>query len=482
MNGRAKQGIFERYGLSQVSGLIACFSLLLFCCSAFRHAVFSSTAFDLGIFDQALWQLSRGFSPNVSLLGMNILADHGAFILYPLSLAYHVFPSPYVILAIQSLMLSFGALPVLLLAQHYGLNPRSQIVCVLVYLLHPCVFNANLFDFHPETIGIPFVLLVVLMAERRRFVAALGCAVIVMSCKEVLSLSVAALGVCFALKQHRRFGLGLVVFGVSWFVVVTQVIMPHVPGGAMPNAFLRYSFLGDSLWDKVKTVAGSPWTTLLRAHPFESGSYLIQLVLPCFWVFGRSTAVYLPALIPIVALNALSTLELQRSLRLQYSLPLIPIFSLMAMERLRSLEGMPSWFTLKRAELWSLLCFAAPLLAGNTLLFGRYPVAWAPVGETRSFYSAVEAITPDASVLASSRIVPHVAHRVGLGLIDERRFGNEEDAAKSIEEYQYIIIDLSNFGSGGEQNAQRVLERVVRRSASFSKVLEAQGVAVYRHQ
>lgn len=59
-------------------GFITCASaLVLFGCSSLRHQLFHSAAWDLGIFDQAVYLISQGQSPISSFLGFHILGDHG---------------------------------------------------------------------------------------------------------------------------------------------------------------------------------------------------------------------------------------------------------------------------------------------------------------------------------------------------------------------------------------------------------------------
>ena len=70
---------------------------------------FHSTAYDLGIFDQAVYLISRGEPPISTLLGFHILGDHAALIWYPISLLYKIYPSVYWLFGIQSIALSVGA-------------------------------------------------------------------------------------------------------------------------------------------------------------------------------------------------------------------------------------------------------------------------------------------------------------------------------------------------------------------------------------
>ena len=90
--------------------LVAIATMVLFVCSSLRHALFQSTAFDLGIFDNAIYLISQGQEPIVSFRGLHILGDHAAWILYPLGLLYAVVPDVHWLFAVQGLSLALGAI------------------------------------------------------------------------------------------------------------------------------------------------------------------------------------------------------------------------------------------------------------------------------------------------------------------------------------------------------------------------------------
>src|SRR5690242_2927548 len=62
--------------------------LIFFWCSSLRHALFNSTGWDLGIFDQVVYLISQGKPPISSFIHVHILGDHAAWIFYPLALLY----------------------------------------------------------------------------------------------------------------------------------------------------------------------------------------------------------------------------------------------------------------------------------------------------------------------------------------------------------------------------------------------------------
>jgi uncharacterized membrane protein len=135
--------------------LVGSSTLFLFFCSSLRHALFKSNAYDLGLFDQFTYLLSQGLPPIVSLAGYHFLGDHAAVIFYPLAGLYWLYADVHWLFLIQSLSLALGSLAVWGLARQAGLTTSHAKIIAIAYLLYPLVFNANLYDFHPEAIAIP---------------------------------------------------------------------------------------------------------------------------------------------------------------------------------------------------------------------------------------------------------------------------------------------------------------------------------------
>ena len=69
---------------------------------------FGLNAFDLGIFDQGLWLLSRFESPFITVRGLHLLADHSSYIMLPLAPLYWIAPHAEVLLIFTVVLLAIG--------------------------------------------------------------------------------------------------------------------------------------------------------------------------------------------------------------------------------------------------------------------------------------------------------------------------------------------------------------------------------------
>ena len=224
--------------------LISISSIILFIASSVRHALFQSTAFDLGIFDNGVYLISQGKTPYVTFRELNILGDHAAWILYPIALLYKIYPNVHWLFAVQAIALSLAALPTWYLAKLEGLKESQANTIALVYLLYPLIFNINLFDFHPEVIAISAILWAVLAARLNKLLWFCVAITIILGCKAVLALTVIAMGIWWLIWEKKRlYGIIAVVAGLSWFIIATQIIIPHF-SGQEAAAVGRYTFFG----------------------------------------------------------------------------------------------------------------------------------------------------------------------------------------------------------------------------------------------
>ncbi|XTZ19597.1 MAG: DUF2079 domain-containing protein, partial [cyanobacterium endosymbiont of Rhopalodia fuxianensis] len=233
-------------------------TIILFACASLRHFLFQSNALDLGWFDQSIFLISRGKTPIVSFVDNHILGDHAAFILYPLALFYVIYANVHWLFAIQAVALGFGAVPVYRLALKSGLQKNLALTMSEVYLLYPLVFNLNLFDFHSEVIALPILFWAILEVKNNNFWRFLLAIIIILSCKAVLSLTVAAMGLwLFFFERKRLYGSIALGLGLFWLLITTQVIIPQFSGDKVA-ALGRYSFLGDSVGEIIKNLFLNP--------------------------------------------------------------------------------------------------------------------------------------------------------------------------------------------------------------------------------
>ena len=455
--------------------LVAIASVILFGSSSLQLWLFRAGN-DLGFFDQLVYLLSRGQSPVSTLLeGVHLIGDHGAIILYPLALLYVIYPSVYWLLAVQAIALSCGAIPLYFLGRKSGLSVGYARRVALCYVLYPAVFNINFYtEFRPETIAVPALLWAVLAAKKKS-VAQLAIAIIlVLSCKETMSLTVVGLGLWLAIFGRRlSYGLGCIVAGVMWFGFAAVYLIPTYRGGHQMAGTWHYESLGTSLTEIALKVITNPQIFLSRAVASDRLFYYLLLILPIILgLHWRKISAMLPAL-PMLGLNILSDFPRQRDLIHQYSLPIIPFLFVWLIASLVYLakHRQRSWLSKRILVVWSIIAWLA--LAKYGYFWTRYAPLYANVNAVRG---AVDLVESDAKVLTSGYIAPHISHRSTLMLLGND--GNVERVAQY--DLDTVLIAKQHLGLGtSPQVAEETIKELLE-SSEFKLVYQQQDVYLFK--
>lgn len=428
--------------------------LILFVCSSVRHQLFQSTALDLGYFDQAIYLISQGLPPVVSFWGYHVMGGHADWIIYGIAGFYKLYPSVYWLFAIQALSLAAGALPSWHLARQVGLGGSQATAIALVYLLYPLVFNLNLFDFHPEVIALPLLLWAVWSARSNRIGWFTLCVVLILGCRDALSITVAAMGLwLIAVEKKRTCGAIALSLGTTWFLLATQVVIPYFrPLGV--ESVTRYAYLGDSLPEVIANLFLKPGLILGRVFSLDTIIYLALIGVPLVWgISSRHLLPLLPA-VPTFLINILSESPAQRDLLHQYSLPAVPFLLLAA---IASLATGATWFRRPRwIVLWALVSFLA--LAKYTFFGSLYLTRLASLSATQAAMSRLHQLEEldgsKESVLTTSYIAPHLTHRTALEYTKLAAPPNRLDA------FRYVLLNLQDPGwASSPELAQTLLQK-----------------------
>ncbi|MGG6263858.1 DUF2079 domain-containing protein [Leptolyngbya sp. AN03gr2] len=417
-------------------------SILFFLTSSFKHLIFLSSAWDMGIFDQAVYLISQGLEPISSYMGFHVLGDHAALILYPLALLYKIYPSTNWLLAVQAIALASGIIPAWKLAQHAGLTVSQSKWVILTYLLYPVLFSKNQFHFHPESIAIPAFLWAIWAAQTRKIWLFSFAIALILSCKAVLSLTVFAMGIWLWKFEHRRnYGLIAIVAGLLWFVVSTQIIIPHFGGNSaeIGRHLYRYGDLGNSFSEVAITAVTKPWLVIDQLVSRANIKYLIQLTLPIVWALSPQSIVPLIGAIPCISLNLLSISAPQKSLVFQYSLPVLPFVVMTVITAFKLNQG---WIRKKRLILLCLLT-GFIFFSAVSRSYEYFPM----FDNWRAKREAVALVPPSASVLTVMDVAPHLSHRPNINTITIAF-----DAAKALDlttipNYEAVLLDVRRTNS-----------------------------------
>jgi uncharacterized membrane protein len=404
-------------------------------CSALRHDLLQSNAYDLGLFDQWVWLIGRGLEPVSSMEHVHVLADHGAWLLYGAGAAYGLLPGVHWLLASQAIALSFTAIPIWWLGQQAGLTPKHCWLACALWWLQPVVFNTILFDFHPETWVMPAFALT-LWAERaakpRLWLALL---LLMLGARDGLILVIAGMALDLGWRQRWRWCAAAGGLSIVWLLILSQGIYPLLRGGSGPKAAERmFGHLGGGF---LSLLSSLEWG--------EIAFYLLILSLPLGWLWRRSSLSTLLIGSPLLLVNLLSASASYRTLVHHYSLPLALIAVVAAIRgglQSPSRRGIPTW-----GLIWATACWLA--LAKPWFFTGPYLERQSDVEDVKN---AISLIQQNDSVLTTSYLVPQLSHRQTIAF-PKRSF----EHPLSDTNWSVLLLNPKDPGWGSSARVQRSL-------------------------
>ena len=404
-------------------------------CSALRHHLLQSNAYDLGLFDQWAWLIGRGLEPVSSMEHVHVLADHGAWLLYAAGAAYGLLPGVHWLFASQAIGLSFTAIPIWWLGQQAGLTPRLCWLACALWWLQPVVFNTTLFDFHPETWVMPAFAFALWAerAERPRLWLAL--LLLMLGARDGLLLVIAGMAIDLGWRQRWRWCATAGGLSIGWLLILSQGLYPWLRGGSGPKAAERmFGHLGDGLFSILNSL---DWGGI--------AFYLLILSLPLGWLWRRSSLSTLLMGSPLLLVNLLSASPSYRTLVHHYSLPLALIAVVAAIRgqlQSPSRRGLPTW-----CLIWATACWLA--LAKPWLFTGPYLERQSDLGDVRD---AISLIQPNDSVLTTSYLVPQLSHRRTIAFPKQSFEHSLSDTSWSV-----LLLNPKDPGWGSSPRVQQAL-------------------------
>jgi len=388
--------------------------LLLLCLS---HAVWMSWlqvdthnglgtfAYDVGLYDQGLWLLSRGEAPFVTLMGRNLFGDHASLILLFLVPLYWVIPGTATLLVVQAIVIAAGAIPLYLLARRVFENERWALVIAVVWLANPAVNGTGMENFHPDSflgLFIPMAVYAAFSRQWRLYAVAVGLSLLV---KEDVLLLMIPLGLYVAVFLDRRKGLWTIFASTMATMFGMLILMKALTGINTRNAW-RIPFGGfDGL---VAEVFLRPLNVLQYLLEDDRPLYIFQLSAPLAGLFVLSPWLAAVAL-PVIAWNLLSTFWYQHSIQYHYSLVVMPVLVasvIFGVAKLRQSWRRPFLLLVLGTSLLTSVTWGQHSLALNPreVLPGNAPIAIAG-------REILKRIPADAVVSLYDPLTTHAAHR-----------------------------------------------------------------------
>ena len=451
--------------------LILIWIIILASFAIIRHNRLNSSAYDLAIYSQVVWNTSRGHLFASSLEVSSFLGDHVAPVLLLVAPLYWLWSDARMLLIVQAIALCLGAVPVYWIAQRTVTTANSQppaangqqpappflpLIFALAYLLYPAIGFMNRFDFHTIVLATPILLFAWDAMDRGRNRLATVLILLALTCNEEVGLTVFALGLYVALvRRQRRLGLTWAIIGLTWSLFAFFVIIPAFRG-ATNDVTLRYAWLGNNLSDIFRTLFTQPGYVIQTqlSDPLRQ-QFLLKLLLPLGFLSLFSPAILAIAL-PCLGYNLLSATPSQSSIYFHYIAPLIPfVFIAAAHGATRLLTKLSKSRSLAQAN----LVVTVALIVGTLIAwvwdnpftqpvddpyYGVYALEKHP--DQDAFTEVLQHISPQASVATTMAYAPHLTVRPVLDLFYHK--GVRGDQVYDFLPADYLFLNLTDLRWG----------------------------------
>jgi len=428
----------------------------------FRHWNFGSGAFDLGIFDQVVWHLSRFEPPASSIRGFsNFLGDHFFPVVTLFAPFYWIKPGPVTLIVVQALASAASIVPVYLFARS-RIPSGPALGMAVAYGCFWGIQRAIAFDVH-ETAFSPLVIAIAILAMDRRQWGLFWIAVVAMLfVKEDHIPLVGGFGVLLVMQGERRRGIIAIAGSVAAMVAVVGVIIPAF------NDIGSYEYTSSYIG-----VLTDPWRIPLSlvSPPIKMETAFLWFAPFAFLSLASPLALLV---VPFALIRFLSDSPNHWGTVFHYSAPLAPIVAMSAADGLARIARHLREPAAHRFIAWA----TAVCVLGAAILPGRQPLwrVFAP-----AHYRATESaqlgrdlltmIPAEASVVAQAAIVPHLSSRDRIYVLDDRA----PDA-----DYVVACASLSPWPAAAFDELRRLLES--RKAGGYEVIVERQGWTLLRHR
>ena len=136
--------------------IAALFSILFSFYSILKAYTINAYGWDLGLYSQAFYSTLHGKLFYTNLAGGSYLAEHFSLFMFAILPLFYLYPSPYILLVLQSIFISFASIPLYYLSlkifSKYRFNNRNPefyaFIISIAFILSPLTESPVYFDFH----------------------------------------------------------------------------------------------------------------------------------------------------------------------------------------------------------------------------------------------------------------------------------------------------------------------------------------------
>jgi uncharacterized membrane protein len=395
--------------------LSSIFAITFIVCSIFKYYSFNAYMWDLGFFDNLLWNTSMGrfykvgavFKPYESVLG-----DH----LHPIILVfvpfYKIYPTPVWLLLFQPIIVAIGGLGVFRLAYAVLKDKSLSFLFFLAYLMYLPLRRGILFDFHESSFFPAIYIWMFVYYFEGKYKKALIFFILSFAIKETAALynSVLLLSILFSRRSKRHKITAAILSGICLgiFFFETQVLIPGFRGGTEYEYYQKYESIGRTPLGIVEFLFTDPASFLLHLFQQDKIIFTFKVLAPlaCLSLFTlRGCLIVAIPLLVLILPDDPKKYDTQ--FRYHYGLDLAPFVFLSAILGLKNLQVLFP-IVKKRFVFFLILWLSLALYDKSEIMRIR---SFIPTKEDLQLHEFLRNIPKEKTIRSVTNCVPHFSER-----------------------------------------------------------------------
>jgi len=460
--------------------------------SLIEHWSIATHAYDLGIYDNVMWNTTQGDWLGCSLCkGGNHASGHYDPILIGMSPLHKIWPRAETLLVFQAWWIAMAGLPLYLIARRALPAARGYcVVLVALFFWHPGLHGVNLFDFHSLALCVPLVLWTVHCIDANAkwwFPLPFALLLLVREDMPLISLFIGAYAV---LRRRHLWGILTIVAAMAYLYAIKKYAMPdssllmQQSKDAASHIYYYKDMIPypeEGMKGLVVSAFSNPaFTAKVIFLNHAKNFYIVGLLMPMLFLpllGGNKRVLMLYGL----AFIGLVTRKHVYSFHFQYSAVILPFLAASVPDATARVTGwaarkklVSSEAHLRRTMMWGMIVATLLLSArfgafipNNSFKGGWNRLNRMMTAEDTEHHEAiremVEMIPDDASVSASSSLVPHVSSRAEVFKYPSLKFAD------------YALLNVK--GLSKKKKHKRKLKSLRKK---YETVAEHDGVELFR--
>ena len=387
-------------GRPALPALVLCVGAFLFysALGVAAHRSLRTNAFDLSVFDYALWTTAaEGPVAYVPMFRHSLLAQHFMPTLLLLSPLARVFDSPAYLIVVQALFHAAAAFLLYRLTRRHA-SPWIALALTVAFLFSRRAHSAATSVFYIESL-VPLLVFGALLAwSSRRLALYSTLFILAIGCKEDVALYFAAFGALLALRRpDRAVGFATMAVSITWLFAAIMIAIPYwrdLYGLNEANPFLEARY--------------GPVSTMARQVVSLDAAAIVFTVVSATGLLAVAAPAWAAIAMPGILVNLAAAPEsLQAALLGHYLWPIRPwlfVAAAIGAGRIEMAIG-------PRRARWLPLAIIAIALIDLPLPRAIARTPWRQTSAARETIDQLAAVPPTVAVLAQPNLIPHLPRR-----------------------------------------------------------------------